>query len=301
MYGPAPPEAVAVVEPVVIVADAPVTSSACAERETDGVLTRDTVTDTVVVAVCPYASVAVTKATPLSVWPGDRPDPVKLVVADVGELIAIPAPPDCHDHWYVYDPEPPEADATTEPVVSDADAPVVDTLVGDVDTATPETRCIDTDTVVVAVWPYASVAVTRATPEKVCPAMSPEAEKEVVAEDGEPIVMPAPPDCHDQEYEYGPVPPDAVAVVDPVDSELDAPTAESDAGETETDGRVTRERLADTVAVPTSPIVSLTVTSATPVTVCPGWRLVVENDVVADVGEPMPMPAPPDCHDHWYE
>lgn len=89
-------------------------------------------------------------------------------------------------------------------------------------------------------------------------------------------------------------------MVDPVDSALDAPTAESDAGEADTDTSATREMLTATVAVPVFPSVSVTVTSAVPLNVWPGCRFVVENEVDAEVGEPMPIPEPPDCQVHRY-
>lgn len=78
---------------------------------------------------------------------------MKLVVAEDGELMPIPAPPAVQAHEYEYGPTPPDAVAVTEPVVSVDDAPVMSSAVAERDIDGVLTRAMETETVVVAVCP----------------------------------------------------------------------------------------------------------------------------------------------------
>lgn len=122
----------------------------------------------------------------------------------------------------------------------------------------------------------------------------------VAFDDGEPIVMPAPPDCHAQAYVYIPEPPDAVAVTAEVVSVGDAPVYDTEVGAVATLTAVMRSMLTDTVFVAVWPYESVTVTNAVPVSVSPEVSPVAEKFVEAAEAEPMVMPVPPVCHVHAY-
>lgn len=99
----------------------------------------------------------------------------------------------------MYGAVPPEGVAVHRPLVRLEVAPVELSVVGESETETPETRAIDTETEAVVVWPNASVTVHVAVPVSVVPEEMLEAVNEVVADVGELIVIPVPPEVNAQE------------------------------------------------------------------------------------------------------
>ncbi len=122
------------------------------------------------------------------------------------------------------------------------------------------------------VVPNESVTAHWAVPENVCPGKIPVAVKAVVAAAAVSMVMPVPPDCHDQAYVYGalPEPGDTLAIAACVRILLPVPVKVMDAGEIDTMGTEPRAKLTGTETVATCVvIVSVTVHVAVPETLEP--------------------------------
>ncbi len=101
VYGATPPEAVAVVVPVLSDALAPVTENEVVDKFTVTPTACVMLTETAAVVVWPSESVTVHCAVPESVLPAASEVVLKVVVAAVAESIVIPAPPLDHPHAYV--------------------------------------------------------------------------------------------------------------------------------------------------------------------------------------------------------
>ena len=96
VYGLAPPLTLAVASPVSSVEFAPEFETEVGDIESDGAETFCIVTETTAVAEWLALSMTVQSATPFLVDPLTMPLAVNEVAFDVGELIVIPEPPDCH-------------------------------------------------------------------------------------------------------------------------------------------------------------------------------------------------------------